>query len=150
MSGLPLIFNPNYHISGLDEGHSFPMLKYRLLHQLLLSKGTAFEEQFHEVRPASLKALEWVHWTEYLDNFEKGSLDQEMLRLIGLPWSRGLVKRALVSSGGTLLAGRLALEYGMAINLGGRGPIMPFQDTELVSASSTMCQWRYVNFVRKD
>ena len=119
MSGLPLIFNPNYHISGWDEGHLFPMPKYRLLHQLLLSEGTAFEEQFHEARPASRKALERVHRTEYLDDFEKGSLDQVMLRRIGLPWSRGLVKRALASSGGTLLAGRLALEYGMAINLGG-------------------------------
>ncbi len=87
MSGLPLIFNPNYHISGWDDGHRFPMPKYRLLHQLLLSEGTAFEEQFYEARPSSRKALERVHRTEYLDDFEKGSLDQVMLRRIGLPWS---------------------------------------------------------------
>ena len=119
MSGLPLIFNPNYHISGWHEDHRFPMPKYLLLHQLLLSEGIVSEEQFHEARPASRKTLERVHWTEYLDNFEKGSLDKVILRQIGLPWSRGLVKRAMASTGGTLLAGRLALEYGIAINLGG-------------------------------
>lgn len=119
MYALPLVYNPNYHITGWKTDHRFPMPKYQLLHQLLIQNGVCGTKDFHQAKPAPRSALERVHLPGYLDDFQSGNLDQRMIRRIGLPWSKGLVDRTLASSGGTLMAGHLALKHGMACNLGG-------------------------------
>ena len=42
MSNLPLVYNPNYHITGWKTDHRFPMPKYQLLHQLLFFTFSPF------------------------------------------------------------------------------------------------------------
>merc|ERR1712138_124919 len=95
------------------------MPKYQLLYQLLVEEGICDPKKFHQASPAPRNALERVHLPSYLDDFLAGQLDAKMMRRIGLPWSEGLVARTLASSGGSLMAGRLALELGIACNLGG-------------------------------
>ena len=95
------------------------MPKYQLLHQLLIQDGICGEDDFYKAEPAPRNALERVHLPNYLNDFQSGILDQRVMRRIGLPWSNGLVKRTFATSGGTLLAGRIALKTGMACNLGG-------------------------------
>ncbi len=119
MKVLPVVFNPNYHINGWETSHRFPMPKYQLLYQLLVEEGICDPKKFHQASPAPRNALERVHLPSYLDDFLAGQLDAKMMRRIGLPWSEGLVARTLASSGGSLMAGRLALELGIACNLGG-------------------------------
>ena len=119
MKVLPVVFNPNYHINGWETSHRFPMPKYQLLYQLLVKEGICDPKKFHQASPAPRNALERVHLPSYLDDFLTGQLDAKMMRRIGLPWSEGLVARTLASSGGSLMAGRLALELGIACNLGG-------------------------------
>ena len=87
MSGVPVVFNPNYHISDWKTDHRFPMPKYQLLHQLLIQDGICGEDDFYEAEPAPRTALERVHLPNYLNDFQSGILDQHVMRRIGLPWS---------------------------------------------------------------
>ncbi|NEO25995.1 MAG: histone deacetylase, partial [Kamptonema sp. SIO4C4] len=48
-----------------------------------------------------------------------GTLDPKAQRRIGLPWSPGLVTRTCTAVGGTILAAKLALDYGIACNTAG-------------------------------
>ena len=41
------------------------------------------------------------------------------MRRIGFPWSEQLIKRTFTAAGGTVLAGKLAVEFGKALNLTG-------------------------------
>ncbi len=95
------------------------MQKYLLLQEVLLSEKVAVPSQFLRADKAPRSVLEKVHDILYLDDFEDGVLDKRMLQRIGLPWSQDLVERTYASAGGTMLAGRLALESGIACYLGG-------------------------------
>jgi hypothetical protein len=47
-------------------------------------------------------------------SFLDGSISQQQMKLIGLPWSQALVQRTLIGTGSAVLAARLALQYGVA------------------------------------
>jgi acetoin utilization deacetylase AcuC-like enzyme len=66
-----------------------------------------------------VEQLEVVHSRAYIDAFLNGVLERQAARRIGLPWSKGLAKRTVTAVGGTLLTLRLALQQGLACNLGG-------------------------------
>lgn len=93
----------------LPEGHRFPKAKYRMLRETLEHDG-----QYAMVppRPATPEEIERVHDSAYVESFLHGTLSQQAMRRIGLPWSEGLVRRTLCSVGGTLAAAREALETG--------------------------------------
>lgn len=115
---LPLVYHPDY-IAPLPPGHRFPMEKFRLLHEYLVSSGVAQPEQFH---PPDLPPLEWierVHTPDYVQAYCEGSLDPKAQRRIGLPWSPALANRTRIAVGGSILTAQLALEYGLACNTAG-------------------------------
>jgi len=60
-----------------------------------------------------------VHTTDYVDRFTAGTLDDREMRVIGFPWSEGLVERSYRAVGGTCMAARAALDDGVAMNLAG-------------------------------
>ena len=43
---LPIVYHPDY-VTPLPDAHRFPMPKFRLLFELLLSDGVADLSQFH-------------------------------------------------------------------------------------------------------
>lgn len=55
-----------------------------------------------------------AHDRAYVDGFLQGTLSPKEMRRIGLPWSQALVQRTLIGTGSAILAGRLALSYGLA------------------------------------
>ncbi len=104
------------HHFPLPDAHKFPLPKYRLLRERL-----AGDERF-ALEPgelASLKAVLRVHERSYVDGFLNGTLENQVMRRIGFPWSPELVTRTLASAGGTLLAARSALDMGFGGTLAG-------------------------------
>jgi acetoin utilization deacetylase AcuC-like enzyme len=55
-----------------------------------------------------------AHDPQYVESFLNGSISQQQMRRIGLPWSQQLVQRTLIGTGSAVLAARLALQYGVA------------------------------------
>jgi acetoin utilization deacetylase AcuC-like enzyme len=114
----PVIYHPDY-VAPLPEGHRFPMPKFRLLRDLLIKDGVIEPEQIFFPELPSLELIQLVHTVEYTNAYCQGTLDYKAQRRIGLPWSPALAKRTQIAVGGTILAAKLALEYGCACNTAG-------------------------------
>jgi acetoin utilization deacetylase AcuC-like enzyme len=97
----------------------FPSIKYRLVKEKLLRERLAEPGDFVEPPPASDDDIALVHHREYLRKLQTGKLSYlEVLRL-EIPYSPELVRAVWLCTGGSILAGRLALEDGMGVNVGG-------------------------------
>jgi hypothetical protein len=108
----PVVYHPDFQISPLPDGHRFPMPKDHLLYTALQSNGLA-NMTFTPSYP-DRDTLCLAHGPEYVDSFLEGSISEQQMRRIGLPWSEKLVRRTLVGTGSAILAARLALQYGVA------------------------------------
>ncbi|MDY6784125.1 MAG: histone deacetylase [Cyanobacteriota bacterium] len=117
-NNLKIIYHPDY-VTPLPDGHRFPMPKFKLLHDLLLADGIICSEQVHFPEAPSRDWLELVHTPNYVQAYCEGTLDAKAQRRIGLPWSSGLVRRTCTAVGGTILAAKLALSFGLACNTAG-------------------------------
>jgi acetoin utilization deacetylase AcuC-like enzyme len=103
----------------LPPGHRFPAAKYPLLVEMvrarkILARGS--------ILPAPLIArsqLEMVHDAHYVGQVMAGTLPETAQRRIGVPWSEILRDRSLATVGGTLAAGRAALEEGISGQMAG-------------------------------
>ena len=95
------------------------MAKFRLLHEHLLRRGLAREEQIHQPLPIPRRALELVHERPYHEAFSQDRLSAADQRRIGLPATTPLVRRSWLAVGGTVLTARLALRHGLACHLAG-------------------------------
>src|SRR4030042_4113871 len=98
--------------------HVFPLQKYRLVYESLLAMG-AQKENFLRPRPAPDEDILLVHTARYLKRIKSGSLSHAELRALEIRFSPELVRFALLSVGGTVLAARKALECGLAVHIGG-------------------------------
>ena len=99
--------------------HVFPSIKYRLIKDKLLRDQIIDPLDIIEPRPASEEDIALVHSREYIGKLQAGKLSYlEILRL-EIPYSPELVRAVWLAAGGSILAGRLALEYGTAANIGG-------------------------------
>jgi len=98
--------------------HVFPLQKYRLVYENLLAMG-AKKENFLRPRPAPDEDIELVHTRRYLKRVKTGGLSPAELRTLEIRYSPELVRFALLSVGGTILAARKALECGLAVHIGG-------------------------------
>ncbi|MEQ9461212.1 MAG: histone deacetylase [Phycisphaeraceae bacterium] len=115
---LPLIHSEHYD-APVPSGHRFPMPKFLILRETLDSLGISQHAQYHRPEAASLKHLLLVHTPDYLDAFINGTLTDDHLRRIGLPWSPHLVRRTITAVGGTILTVQQALTHGLACNTAG-------------------------------
>jgi len=93
----------------LPEQHRFPMAKYRLLRERILSEGILRAEDLSLPEAISWDALRLVHDPGYVDQVANGTLPAEAQRRIGFPWSEMMVERSRRSVGATLAAAREAL-----------------------------------------
>jgi acetoin utilization deacetylase AcuC-like enzyme len=111
-------YHPEYQIA-LPPGHPFPISKYPLLKERLLSEGVLAASDLLEPAPIEMTAIELVHTPEYLEKLQTSRLSSAEQRKLGLPWSEALWRRSRRAAGGTLLAARTALVNGLAGNLAG-------------------------------
>ena len=106
----------DHHAFPLPAGHKFPVGKYALLREILAADA---RYRFVEAPFAAAETIALAHDAGYVRRFLEGSIDPQIMRRIGFPWSEALVRRTLASVGGTLAAARDALDTGFGGNLAG-------------------------------
>jgi len=112
------VYHEGYAVP-LSPGHPFPMPKYPLLRDRLLTEGLLSGADTLEPEPLDLETLGLAHTPEYLLKLATSKLSTGEERRLGLPWSEVLWRRSRLAAAGTLLAARVALAEGMAGNLAG-------------------------------
>jgi len=113
-----VFYTPRYY-ADIGESHVFPIRKFELVRDRLLSDGTLGEKDLIEPAPATLAAVLMVHTEDYVSRLCKGTLTSAEIRRLGLPWSTSLVQRSFYAVGGTIGAARWALANGIGANLAG-------------------------------
>ena len=99
--------------------HVFPSIKYRLIKEKLLRDQILTPQDIVEPRAASEDDIALVHSRDYIRKLQAGKLTYlEILRL-EISYSPELVRAVWLAAGGSILAGRLALEDRAAVNIGG-------------------------------
>jgi len=99
--------------------HVFPGEKYRLVHQRLLTTDAAAESDFVRPKTIALEDVLRVHEAGYVERLIDGTLSEEEILQMELPYSKALADATLLSCGGTLEAAQLALRDGAACSIGG-------------------------------
>src|SRR5690349_17540966 len=112
-----LVYHPHYDLH-LGQ-HVFPAQKYRLLRERLLRTSFAREEDFLEPEPATDEDILLVHDRAWVDKLKNGTLSYHEVLRLEIPYSRQTIDAFWTAAGGTILAGRMALEQGLAFNIGG-------------------------------
>ena len=118
----------------LPDKHRFPMSKYRLLRERIISEGIAVDEQrFDEQAENTSKAIHLLvvpeaatddelflaHDRRYVQNASQGLLELKEIKRIGFPWSLELIERSRRSTGATIGAAKAAMVDGCSVNLAG-------------------------------
>jgi acetoin utilization deacetylase AcuC-like enzyme len=115
---MQVFYTPRYY-ADIGEGHVFPIRKFELVRDRLVAEGTLAPSEIIEPQPAPVADVLLVHTEDYVTRLRAGSLTPRELRRLGLPWSKSLVRRSFLATGGTIKAARAALASGIASNLAG-------------------------------
>lgn len=116
-ASLPAIWHEAYEV---DIGpHVFPTKKYRLVRDRLLQEGTIRTWDLLRPEAATDDEIALVHTSDYLRKIKTGTLSLEEQLVLEVPFSPELREASWICAGGSILAGRLALERGVAVHLGG-------------------------------
>ena len=98
----------------LPEHHRFPMAKYRLLRERIVTEGIVDPSDLHVPEPIDWDDLRLVHDAAYVDAVATGTLPADAQRRIGFPWSEMMVERSRRSVGATLSAARTVVGHGLS------------------------------------
>lgn len=115
----PRFYYPHVEEMPVPPGHRFPASKYRLLRAAVAQDGILPETMLVPGTPAERNDLLRAHAPNYIDAVFDGSLDKDIIRRIGLPWSPTLVRRSRATVGGAIDAARSALATGISGQLAG-------------------------------
>jgi acetoin utilization deacetylase AcuC-like enzyme len=100
-----VLYSPRYRI---DLGlHVFPTEKYRLVYQRLLTEGLD-PLSVVEPAPATWDELALVHTADYLARLRDGTMTDDDIAQLELPWSREMVEGFRLMVGGTIQAALIA------------------------------------------
>ena len=113
---LPIINHEDY-FAKIGDDHKFPIHKFGALADYLTSKKIV--KKFYIPYPCSEETLKRAHSENYINNVKNKTLDQNTIKKIGFPLVDSVVRRSLVATGGTVLASKLAIDYGLACNTAG-------------------------------
>lgn len=122
-----LVYSQRYEIDlgGFEALHPFDIKKYQKIYLKLVEDGLVRPADVFVPGEITRDELEAVHTPEYIESLKRPDVvarDLEVGLIALLP--RATVERGIVSpfrcaTGGTLLAARLALRHGVAVNLAG-------------------------------
>jgi acetoin utilization deacetylase AcuC-like enzyme len=113
---LHVVHHPGYVSAATADGR-FTFDKYGLVMVALRETGVAFT--CHEPAPMPRACIEAVHDPAYVGQVMALAVPPEKERRIGFPVTERVMRRSLLSPGGTWLAAKLALEHGYAANMAG-------------------------------
>ncbi|MHB8653063.1 MAG: histone deacetylase family protein [Terriglobia bacterium] len=114
---MKLVYSPQYDLN--LGAHVFPSVKYKLTREKLLRDGIARPEDFLEPVAATDEDVALVHTPGYIHKLKTGTLTPIEILQLEIPYSLKLIRALWLAAGGSILAGRLALEDGVAVNIGG-------------------------------
>jgi acetoin utilization deacetylase AcuC-like enzyme len=112
-----LIFHEGYDLH-IGE-HVFPTKKYQWLRDRLVRTRFAGPEDFVSPEPATDEDVLLAHDAEWVTKLRTGTLTYQDILRLEIPYSRQMVDAFWLAAGGTILTARLALEQGIAFNVGG-------------------------------
>jgi acetoin utilization deacetylase AcuC-like enzyme len=113
-----VFYTPRYYAE-IGQTHIFPIRKFELVRNQLLTEGTLRPDELVEPSPAPLEDVLLVHTHDYVSRLRNGELTAKEIRRLGLPWSESLVRRSFYAVGGTLAAASTSLADGYSSNLAG-------------------------------
>ena len=113
---LPVINHKDY-FAKIGDDHKFPINKFSELAKYLIKKNIV--QKFYEPYPCSDETLKRAHSESYIKDIKNKTLDKNGIKKIGFPLVDSVVKRSLIATGGTVLASKLAINYGLACNTAG-------------------------------
>ena len=124
---IAVVYRKEYEISlgGLEKAHPFDIHKYSKIHKRLLKTRLLRRSDTHEPEEIAAADLLRIHKPAYIKSL---SSSQAAARYLETPMiavlpsgvlEDGVIRPFRYATGGTLLAARLALKTGAAVNLGG-------------------------------
>jgi acetoin utilization deacetylase AcuC-like enzyme len=112
-----LVYHPDYD---LDLGeHVFPWRKYRMVRDELIETGIADSLDFIQPGPAPDEDLLRIHTQVWVERLKHGTLGLSEIWRLEIPYTRQMARAFWLAAGGTTLAARLALRYGIGFHIGG-------------------------------
>ncbi|CAC5392966.1 HDAC11 [Mytilus coruscus] len=123
----PIVYTNQYNINafGMQNLHPFDAGKWGRVFQMLKESGMLSEADIVTPKEASSQDLLFVHTQKYLDNLTWSSVVARITEVLPVALvpnfilQRILLKPLRYQTGGTILAAKLAVERGWAINIGG-------------------------------
>ena len=113
---LPIVNHPDY-AAKIGDDNKFPIKKFNELASFL--KKEKVVKKFYKPEPCSIDTLKEVHSEDYILKIKNKTLEEKLVKKIGFPLVDSVVRRSLVATGGTVLASKLAINYGIACNTAG-------------------------------
>ena len=113
---LPVV-NHEAYVAKIGDDHKFPINKFGELANYLINQKIV--KKFYKPYPCSFETLNRAHSENYINNIKNKTLDKNGVKKIGFPLVDSVVQRSLVATGGTVLASKLALNFGIACNTAG-------------------------------
>ena len=113
---LPVVNHEDY-FAKIGDDHKFPINKFGELAKYLIKNKIV--EKFYKPYACSVETLNYAHSKEYIFDIKNKTLDKQGVKKIGFPLVDSVVQRSLVATGGTVLASKLAINYGIACNTAG-------------------------------
>ncbi len=113
---LPIVNHPDY-AAKIGDDNKFPIKKFSELASFL--KKEKVVKKFYKPDPCSVDTLKEVHSEDYILKIKNKTLEEKLVKKIGFPLVDSVVRRSLVATGGTVLASKLAINYGIACNTAG-------------------------------
>ena len=113
---LPVVNHKDYEAK-LNDDNKFPIKKFGELAKALIKNKVV--KNFYIPEPCSVETLKEAHTEDYINKIKNKTLDKNEIRKIGFPLVDSVVRRSFIATGGTVLATKLALNYGIACNTAG-------------------------------
>ena len=113
---LPVVNHKDY-FAKIGDDHKFPINKFGDLADFLLKNKIV--PKFHKPYPCSDETLKGAHSEKYIKEIKNKTLDEIGVKKIGFPLVDSVVRRSFIATGGTVLATKLALNYGISCNTAG-------------------------------
>ena len=113
---LPVVNHKDY-VAKINDDHKFPIKKFGELAKYLIEKKIV--SKFYEPIACSIETLKEAHSEKYILDIKNKTLEEKEIKKIGFPLNDSVIQRSFVATGGTVLATKLAINYGIACNTAG-------------------------------
>ena len=113
---LPVVNHKDYEAQ-LNDDNKFPIKKFGELAKALIKNKIV--KKFYIPEQCSVETLKEAHTEDYINKIKNKTLNKNEIRKIGFPLVESVVRRSFIATGGTVLATKLALNYGIACNTAG-------------------------------